>query len=167
MVERLTSVFETIGLKLHRTVIITFLPGMAVLITLDVIMRYVFDSPFIWGTEANGLMLLIVFFGCLTHCWTAKRHIRMELIYGKFKGKLRILADIVASLTGLLFFGMVAVQAFREIPHMIKINETGETFLIPLWPFKLYMGLCSLLFSLLLLVSSLNLFFKMISKGDE
>ncbi len=165
--ERLVSVVESISLTLHRTVIVIFLPAMGVLITTDVILRYVFDSPFIWGTEANGLLLLIVFFGSLTYCWVAKRHIRMELIYGRFKGKLKVWADIFAGLTAMLFFGMLGIQALREVPHMIEINETGEMFLIPLWPFKVYMGLCSILFFLLLLFSNLDAFLKMCREGDE
>ena len=165
--ERLISVIESISLALHKTVIIVFLPAMGVLITIDVILRYAFDAPFIWGTEANGLLLLIVFFGSLTYCWVSKRHIRMELIYGRFKGKLRVWADIFAASTAMLFFGMLGIQALREVPHMLKINETGEMFLIPLWPFKVYMGLCSVLFFLLLLFSNIDAFLKMYRKEDK
>ena len=52
--------------------------------------------------------------------------------------------DVLASVSGIIFFGLMAVQGARFVPFMIGIGETGEDLDLPLWPFMGFLSLCAL-----------------------
>jgi len=128
---------------------------MIVLITVNVVMRYVFNAPLAWGEEMNGLLLFLVLFFSLTYTWDQKRHIRMEIVYVRLKGGWRSLADLASGITGIIFFGLLGIQCLRDIPYMIKTHETGEELGFPLWPFRVVMAVISFVFVLKLLAYTL------------
>jgi TRAP-type transport system small permease protein len=146
MLGRWTIALNRFSERAHALGTIVFLPLMALLVTMNVIMRYVFNHPLGWGEEMEGLLLFLVLFLSMTFAWDQKKHIRMELVYVKLKGGKRSLADLATGITGIIFFGLLSVQCIRDIFYMIKTHESGEELGIPLWPFRLIMALISLVF---------------------
>ena len=122
------------------------LPLMTMIITMDVTLRYFFNSPLAWGEEINGLLLFLVLMLSMTYAWDKDKHIRMELVYVRLKGRWRALADITTGVTGIIFFGFLGVQSFRDIDYMRKTNESTEVLAVPLWPFRALLVLISLVF---------------------
>ena len=133
-----------ISTALFRVAVCAALPALMVLVTLDVVLRYVFNSPLPWGRDVNGLLLLITVFSSLPHAWDRGYHIRMEVFYSRLQGRARNLADVATGVSGILFFSLMGIQALRFAPYMAATGETGEDLLIPVWPFMAYMGFCSL-----------------------
>jgi TRAP-type C4-dicarboxylate transport system permease small subunit len=127
------------------------LPLMAVIITVNVILRYFFNAPLAWGEEANGLLLFLVLFLSMTYAWDQKKHIRMELLYVHLKGTARAISDWVTTIAGIVFFGLLGLQCIFDIGYMMKTNETGEELHLPLWPFRALAALISFVFVIKLL----------------
>jgi len=152
MIERLAAFFNRFSAKAHDVGTLFFLPLMIFLITLNVLLRYGFNAPLLWGDEANGLILFLVVFLSLTFTWDQKKHIRMEIFYVLLKGRMRSLADLATGITGILFFGLMGIQCLRDIPYMIRTNETGEELTIPLWPFRVVMVLICFVFVMKLII---------------
>jgi len=152
MLSRLTGFLNRFSERCHDLGTTVFLPLMILLITLNVVMRYVFNAPISWGEEMDGLLLFLVLFLSMTFTWDQKRHIRMEIVYVKLKGGWRSLADLAAGITGIIFFGLLGVQCIRDVPYMIKTHETGEELGFPLWPFRIIMALISIVFVLKLVI---------------
>lgn len=146
MLNRFAAFLNRFSEKAHDAGTIIFLPCMIFLITLNVILRYAFNAPLAWGDEASGFILFLVLFLSITFTWDQKKHIRIEIIYDRFKGWKRSLADMTTGIVGIIFFGLLGIQCLRDIFYMIKINETGEELPIPLWPFRVVMGLISFVF---------------------
>ena len=159
MFERLNSFLKILSTLTHKAGAYIFLPALAIIITLDVILRYILEAPLVWSHEVNGLFLLFVFLGSLSHCWYQGRHIRMVMIFSRFSDPVKKAANIAAILTGILFFGALGFQSFLEIPFMIEINESGELFAVPYWPFKAFIGICCLIFVLSILLDLGGLLF--------
>lgn len=156
MLDRLTAFLNWFSEKAHDTGTLVFLPIMIFLITLNVVLRYAFNTPLVWGDEANGLILFLVLFLSLTYAWDQKKHIRMEIVYVKLKGWKRSLADLASGITGIVFFGLLGIQCLRDIPYMIKTHETGEELAIPLWPFRVVMAGISFVFVLKLVIYTIR-----------
>jgi TRAP-type C4-dicarboxylate transport system permease small subunit len=152
MLARWAVFFNRFSAKAHDAGTLIFLPLMIFLITLNVVLRYAFNAPLAWGDEVNGLLLFLVLFLSLTFTWDQKKHIRMEIVYALLKGRWRSLADLATGITGILFFGLMGIQCFRDIPYMIRTNETGEELAVPLWPFRVLMALISFIFVFKLVV---------------
>ena len=127
------------------------LPALVLLVTLDVVLRYVFDAPLRWGRNVNGLLLLGSMFAALPHAWDRGYHIRMELLYERTRGTVRGWADVTAAFTGILVMSLLMVQSWRFVPYMARTGETGEELLLPVWPAMAFMGFCALVFALRML----------------
>ncbi len=156
MLNRLTAFFNRFSEWCHDTGTIGLLPLMTFLITLNVIMRYVFNAPISWGEDMEGLLLFLVLFFSMTYTWDQKRHIRMEIVYVKLKGVWRSIADLASGITGIIFFGLLGIQCIRDIPYMIRTHETGQELGIPLWPFRAVMAVISFIFVFKLFVYILH-----------
>jgi TRAP-type C4-dicarboxylate transport system permease small subunit len=143
-IERIDVWSDRVSRALYHVAVDAALPALMVLVSLDVILRYVFNSPLPWGRDVNGLLLLITIFSALPHGWDKGYHIRMEVFYNRLGGRGRTLADIATASAGILFFALMGVQAIRFAPYMAATGETGEDLLLPVWPFMAYMGFCAL-----------------------
>ena len=118
------------------------LPALLALVTLEVVLRYGFNSPLQWSRDVNGLLLLITLFSTLPHAWDRGYHIRMEIVHRRLRGRWRNVADALSALAGLVFFGLMSVQAVRFARYMFVTGETGEDLGAVLWPFMVFVALC-------------------------
>lgn len=120
------------------------LPALLTFVTLEVVLRYGFNSPLEWSRDVNGLLLLITLFSALPHAWDRGFHIRMEILHRRMRGRWRSLADALSALAGLVFFGLMSIQAVGFARYMFVTGETGEDLSVALWPFMMYVAVCGL-----------------------
>jgi TRAP-type C4-dicarboxylate transport system permease small subunit len=130
---------------LFRLGIHVMLPALVVLVTADVVLRYVFDAPLQWARDVNGLFLLMSIAAALPHAWDRAYHIRMEVAYERFPSRLKRSVDVLSAFAGVVFFGLMAFQAAAYVPFMVRTGETGEDLLWPLWPYMAFMSMCAAL----------------------
>ena len=134
---------ERVSYELFRLAIYATLPALVVLVTADVVLRYAFNAPLEWARDVNGLLLLMTIFSALPHAWDRGYHIRMEVFYSRLSGRARRRADVLASVAGIVVFGLMAVQAARFVPFMIGTGETGEDLRLQIWPFMGFVSVCA------------------------
>lgn len=134
---------ERVSYEMFRFGIYVMMPALVVLVTLDVFLRYVFNAPLEWARDVNGLFLIIALFCALPHAWDRAYHIRMEVFYTRFTTEHRRMADVLSSVTGIIFFGFMAVQGALFVPFMMQTGETGEDLDFVLWPFMGIVSLCA------------------------
>ena len=120
------------------------LPALLTFVTLEVVLRYGFNSPLHWSRDVNGLLLLITLFSTLPQAWDRGYHIRMEILHRRLRGRWRSLADALSALAGLVFFGLMSIQAMGFARYMFATGETGEDLNVALWPFMIYVAVCGL-----------------------
>ena len=125
---------------------------MVIIITSDVVLRYVFNSPIVWSQEVNGILLFIFLFACQAFCWDQDQHIRMDIFYSNFNWRVKAGSNILTGLAGICFFGVMGVQGIRDIPYMLATHETTDELRIVLWPFKAFMVFCCFLIVALLII---------------
>ena len=129
------------------------LPALLTLVTLEVVLRYLFNAPLQWSRDTNGLLLLITLFSALPRAWDQGYHIRMEIIYDRMPPRWRSVADVLSALTGFVFFSLLATQAVVFSRYMFMTDETGEDLSAPFWPFMVYVAICALVFAARLLAN--------------
>lgn len=129
---------------LHAIGVRAALPALLAFVTLEVVLRYGFNSPLEWSRDVNGLLLLITLFSTLPHAWDRGFHIRMEIVHRRLRGHWRSVADALSALAGLVFFGLMSVQALGFARYMFVTGETGEDLSVALWPFMVYVAVCGL-----------------------
>lgn len=126
------------------SILIFFMTGI---LFLEVLLRYIFNSPTIWAHE-----LTLHFFGAYSvlagaYVLLHRQHINIDLIYDCFSPRIKAIVD---SLTYLLFFffivvtlryGMMTAWRAVELRQTVSPSPWGS----PLWPLKLTIPLAALL----------------------
>jgi TRAP-type mannitol/chloroaromatic compound transport system permease small subunit len=110
---------------------------IAAIMLTEVIARYVFNEPTLWGPETSEMLFGFIIFMAGGYVLLKGEHIRVDVLYRRFSARVRAILD---SLTSLLFFTFVAAYLRVGITSAWKgwlIRETsGSVWDPPFWPFK-------------------------------
>ena len=122
---------------------------MMLVTTLDVVARYVFNRPLLWGWLINRQLfgVFILFAGVFT--LFKGEHIRIEILYDHFPQGLKTVAKWVGLLAFVSFMGVLVWQASWMGWNSLMMNEKAAgAFRIPWYPFKLLIPSVAFLFLL-------------------
>ena len=117
--------------------------------TIDVLARYVFNHPLLWGWMLNRILfgIFILFAGVYT--LLKEEHIRIEIIYDHFPPQIKRYARWIALLALITFLGVLVWQSSWMGWNSLMMKEKAAgAFRIPLYPFKLLIPLVVFLFLL-------------------
>jgi len=106
----------------------------------DVIARYVFDSPTIWGYQASTMLGGGVILAGWAYCQLHESHVRVDVLYARLAPKRRALIDVLGAL--ICVFPMFIVFGYIAGSWAVKAMMTGEImeetiWYPPSWPFRL------------------------------
>lgn len=152
MTNRTEYWLQMVSKGMHRIGAYVCLPTLATIVSLDVVLRYIFNAPLSWAHELNGLLLLCVFMMSIVLCWYENKHIRMEVLYERFGNRMKEIADLIGKAIGCVVFGCISFSSFKEIPYIIRTNEIMRELPVPIWPFMMIVAMMSLLFCVSLVV---------------
>lgn len=110
---------------------------------LQVVTRYVFDSPFAWTEELSRLLLIVyALIGSATACREDK-HPRMDDMLGGLPASFRAAAEIVAGAVTVLCLVVLGVHAMRVGARTVS---TASVFDLPMsWLYDLLAASCLLI----------------------
>ena len=99
------------------------MPAMVVVLAIEVVARYVFDSPTIWAYDTA--IFMFGYTGLLGGAYALKRreHINVDLFYARLSPRGRAVLDVI---TGLLFFFFMALVVFYGWTTAIEAIKGGE-----------------------------------------
>lgn len=149
---KLSTTFHWIGVYIG-------IPVLIVILSIDVSLRYIFNSPLIWGSEVSALILSVVFFAGLPQVTQQHGHIRMDMLYRLMNPKIRGITDAVTGLCGAVFALLLTYQSLKSALEMYRWNEGAEMIDIPDWPFALLAGICGLILTAQFLIQIVRPFF--------
>ncbi len=106
----------------------------------EVIARFCFNDPTVWGYETTeilfGLYALLAGGFCLLH----ERHIRADVLWGRWSLKRKAIADLAVSGLSFLFIGGLFLLSIPFAWHSFQVGETSPTvWAPPIYPFKFIM----------------------------
>jgi len=122
-----------VSFALDRASVYVFLPVMTVIMLIEVIGRYVFNSPFIWSLEAVNHLLIIVLLLGIPECTRTNGHIRMDLLNRLMPAWARRAVEALYALIGIAVFALIAKKAGAEIGYLKSIPVTTEFLGLPIW----------------------------------
>jgi TRAP-type C4-dicarboxylate transport system permease small subunit len=118
----------------------------------DVIMRYVFNSPIRYVTELVEVMMITSIFLAIAHTLNVDGHVSVDLITSKLKPRPRLILDFLTTILGLGIFTIVIWQTIEEIPWILANNVIHtQSFHVSKAPFLAIIALGSTCLWLLLL----------------
>lgn len=133
------SFFGLLASKTHNFAAQVFLSSMTLVITLEVIKRYIFNAGLTWSQEVCGLSFFLLVFLCQANCWQMDRHIRMDIFYNNFGPRMKRLSDCLTICCGTILYGALAWQGMSELSYQFAVAEATVELQWPMWPFSVAM----------------------------
>ena len=99
------------------------MPAMVVVLAIEVVARYVFNSPTLWAYDTA--IFMFGYTGLLGGAYALKRkeHINVDLFYARLSPRGKAVLDVI---TGLLFFFFMALVVIYGWGTAIQAIEGGE-----------------------------------------
>ncbi len=117
--------------------------------TIEVISRYVFNSPTIWVWPVNRQIFGVYILFAGIYAMAKNAHIRIEVVYNRFTKKGRKIAELFALLSFVCFIAVLIWQSAWMGQNSFMMKETAHgAFRIPLYPLKLLIPITAVLFLL-------------------
>lgn len=129
---------------------------LLIIVIFEVIMRYAFNAPTIWGFEATSFAYGLHFMLGLSYMEKHSGHVRVDILVSRLSEKTQAFMGLLTYLVIFIpVYTMMTVAAFKYAYISTVANELNSTsWAPPIWPFKILMGL-SFLFLLVQGLSTL------------
>jgi TRAP-type C4-dicarboxylate transport system permease small subunit len=132
---------------------------LALLTGMDVVGRYLFNSPLQGTFELTEIvMCLVVAFG-IAFTTAKDEHIMVDALFEKLPSSAQRKLTVVANTCGVLVFGILCWKGVETGIESIRDKEATELLNVPVFPFKFILVLgffLSLLFVIVRIVQLMN-----------
>lgn len=116
----------------------------------EVLMRYAFNAPTVWGFEATAFAYGMHYMLGLSYMENAQGHVRVDIVTSRLPVKVQAAIMIAGYL--LIFmpvFGLMTWGAIMFAQTAVITNELNSTSWAPrIWPYKIVMALSFLLLAI-------------------
>lgn len=125
---------------------------MMCLTTLDVFLRFLFNSPIAGTVELTELMLVVVALFGMAYVGIKKGHVRVELIISRLSPRVQAFINAIISIVSSILFFLITWQSAVHAKAIAVRNLTTTVLYIPIPPFVLVVAFGSALFALVFLI---------------
>lgn len=123
-----------------------FLFAFFALLLMEVVLRYFFNSPTVWGNELAQMLFgtyAVVGGGYILR---TGGHVNVDIIYSRFSTKTKATLDIITSVLFFLFCGMLLVYGGSLAwDSLSRFEHSQSAWNPPLYPAKLMIPLAAIL----------------------
>ena len=149
MLEKISSMIDAFSRKEGEWSALLILPLTSVVIY-EVIMRYVFDAPTIWGFELTTFLYGVHFMLGLAYTDVTDGHVKVDIFTARAKLRTQAVLVILANLVIFLpVFSCMTIWAWKyAITSTVQQELNSTSWAPPVWPIKLIMAVA---FSFLLI----------------
>ena len=143
--QRFCRGIDTLNEWVQRIVKWLFIP-LILIVTADVIGRYVFNRPFVWSWDINSQIFGA--FAILGGGWALlkERHVRLDVLWGRLPPRKRVIIDVITFLLFLLCVAILLWQSGLATLHSVQTGERFSSYFAPpIYPLKIVVVLGVLL----------------------
>jgi len=142
--------------------------GMALLTTVDVIGRYVFDKPIKGNSEIQELIMVLIIFLGAGYCTIMRRHATADAIVVHFGRRLRASTDTITWFLSTITFGFISWQVtLWGLSQIANPTRVSVVLFIEHAPFIMVSALGCAAISLGSLINFIKAFYAAIGKGGD
>ena len=134
--ERILKIIDRINEVVGKVICFTFVAIMLIQV-MEVILRYIFNSPTIWAWDVNSQLFTAAALLGGGHVLLHDGHVRMDLIYSRVRTKTKLIFDLTGYSLILLAFMVIIWKAGDMAWYTFQTKARGQSYFAPLlWPVK-------------------------------
>ena len=108
--------------------------AMMGLTTVDVIARYVFNSPTLWADEVSSYLLIAIVFLGLAPNVRQDAHIRIDVLTNLVSGRMRAALEVFAYAVGIIFSVLLLLGTWTRFANFYARGIISDSPLMtPMW----------------------------------
>ena len=111
--------------------------GIMLIGTFQVFGRKFLSMPVPGYVDWIEMVMTIFAFLSLSYTQRLGGHIRMEIILGRFKGRLLFLFEIIGTIAAIIIVSILAYYAYTHFERAWEIGDSTIDIELPIWPSKL------------------------------
>lgn len=120
---------------------------------LEVVLRYVFNSPTVWAWDVNGQVFSAAAMMAGAYAFLHDSHVRLDILYRNWSDQKKTVVDIITYPLVCIAMGFVIWQGLDMAVWAFKTGERAHSYLRPIvWPVKSFLPLAAILLFLQCLV---------------
>lgn len=104
-----------------------------VLITYDVLMRWLLNQPQLFVDEVASFLLVLVIFGGLAYAFRTGGHVRVDLVTGRLPGRARAWLRVLSLALSLALLAIVIWTTTQSALTAYRYGRVSAVMLYPLW----------------------------------
>ena len=125
--------FRRVWERLEEGLIALLLAAMTILTFTQVVLRYGFNSGFVWALETTTYLFgWLILFG-ISYCVRVHAHIGIDLLVKALSEGARRLVGLIAIALCLLYAGLMAYGSWGYIERLMKLGITAEDIPVQRW----------------------------------
>jgi C4-dicarboxylate transporter DctQ subunit len=137
--------------RVEEGLIALLLAAMTILTFTQVVLRYGFNTGFVWALEATTYMFgWLILFG-ISYCVRVHAHIGIDILVKALPVETRRLVGLVAIALCVLYAGLLLYGSWNYIERLMRLGITGEDIMAPRWLLTIIMPIGFLLLLIRLL----------------
>lgn len=113
MIQSALKIFDAIQEK-TGSIVSLFSLFLVLMVVADVLLRYLFNSSFIFMQELEWYFYSIIFLGGAGYTLNKDEHVRIDLIYSKYSAKNKLIVDIAGGIIFSLVFIISVIWVSTE-----------------------------------------------------
>lgn len=121
---------------------------MALIVTYEVIMRYVFHSPTRWVMEYSRFLLIITTLALAAYTLRQRKHVRSDIITVRLSTKWQQRLDILAAVVGIIYCSILSWASVVHTSYLRQQQVRSDLMWIPVWPIMVCVIIGAMLFGL-------------------
>ena len=127
--------------RLEETIIALLLAAMTLVTFTQVVLRYFFNSGFVWALELTiFLFAWLVLFG-MSYGVRVGAHIGVDLVVKKLSPPVAKVVGLIAIALCMFYAAVMTIGGYQDIDLLLLIGIEAEDLPIPLWTAKLILPL--------------------------
>jgi len=141
MLEKISSMIDTFNRKEGEWASLLILP-LSVVVLFEVLMRYGFDSPTIWGFEATTFLYGIHFMFGLAYTDVTDGNVKVDIFSSRGSERTQAFLTLLSHLVIFLpVFTCMTIWAWKyAITSTLQHELNSTSWAPPIWPIKIIMA---------------------------
>lgn len=122
IIRLIDKISDVIGISVS-----VLLPAMALVLTYEVVARYVFERPTIWAFETSVFMF--GYCGLLSgaHILKCKEHINVDVLYNRLSVRWKSLLNVITGLLFFFFIILVIIYGWKATSVALHYSERSPS----------------------------------------
>ena len=93
--------------------------GVILIVSLQVLLRYLFNFGLIWAQEISELMILGAYFFGISYVYKSKQYLVIDVLFEKFNDRVKVVLFVISQILTILFCMMIFVELLGIAPGQL------------------------------------------------